>query len=126
MVWVDVYSRRAWVFGMKNKTTSELMRVNEDFLREYRPYNVTFDREPGIKSKAMDKLFKTLDIQRWHPKGKGEFKGATAIVERFNLTCRSWITKFSLKHKSYINDLEEWVGIYNNTWHRTIKTPPNI
>ena len=42
MVWIDVYSRKAWVFPMKKKTSAELMRVNEPFLTEYKPKNLGF------------------------------------------------------------------------------------
>ena len=42
---VDVYSRRAWVLPIKKKTTSEIMRVMEPWMREYRPWSV----EPDLR-----------------------------------------------------------------------------
>jgi hypothetical protein len=127
-VYIDVYSRFVWVFPLKKKTTSELMRVNKPFLTKYRPYNITWDREAGIRSNKLTALLKQLDIRRHHPDKDqpNEFKGATSIVERFNRTIRTWITRFTVdnKTKRYIDDLQAWVDTYNNTKHSTLKRTP--
>ena len=126
-VYLDVYSRKAWVFGLKKKTSSELMRVNKPFLTKYRPYNITWDKEAAIRGRELTALLKKLDIRRWEPDKDqpDEFKGATAIVERFNRTLRTWITRYTVdNNKRYIDALPDWVRTYNNTVHRTIKRTP--
>ena len=121
---VDVYSRRAWVLPIKRKSTPELMRVLEPFLREVHPFNITFDKEPGIRSGKMTALLKKLGIKRWFPVDLTN-KGATAIVERFNRTVRQWLTRHEIaKGKRYLEDLPKFVRIYNRTYHRTLKKKP--
>ena len=131
-VYVDVFSRKAWVFPIKKKTTSELMRVNKPFLTEHRPLNITWDHEAAIRSREIDKLLKKLDIRRWHPDKDqpDDKKLATAIVERFNRTLRTWITRHTVdnKTKKYVDALPAWVDTYNNTQHRGInqRTPQSV
>lgn len=121
---VDVYSRRAWILPIKKKATGELMRVLEPWLREYRPYNLTFDKEPGIRSAAVTKLVKELGVKRWFSQDLTN-KGATAIVERFNRTVRNWMTRYTLSEgKKYLSGLPKFIRSYNNTYHRTIRMAP--
>ena len=53
-------------------------------------------------------------------------EGKSVITERFNRTVHNKFYKYitSISRNVYINNLDEIVNKYNNTYHRTIKMKP--
>jgi hypothetical protein len=129
-VFIDVYSRKIWVQGIKKKTTAGIMEFAEPLLRKLRPRNLTYDRESGVRSNKMKALLKELDIRLWHPtRDQPEAKripGATAIVERLNRTLRKLIVrwKVAFKDKAWAGALHRLVENYNSTPHSAFKHLP--
>ena len=53
-------------------------------------------------------------------------EGKSVVTERFNRTLKTKIYKYmtSVSKNMYINKLDDIVGEYNSTYHRTIKMQP--
>ena len=53
-------------------------------------------------------------------------KGKSVVAERFIRTLKTIIYKYmtSISENVYIDKLDDIVGEYNNTYHRTIKMKP--
>ena len=129
-VFIDVYSRKVWASGIKKKTTQSIMAYAEPLLRRYKPANLTYDRESGIRSNKMKRLLMELNIELWHPtRDQPEEKripGATAIVERVNRTIRKLITKYKVAYhtKRWADVLHKLIDNYNSTPHGAFKHLP--
>jgi hypothetical protein len=129
-IFIDVYSRKVWASGIKKKTTKSIMGYAEPLLRKYKPSNLTYDRESGIRSNKMKKLLQELDIELWHPtRDQPEEKripGATAIVERCNRTIRKLITRYKVAHSTsrWSDVLHKLIKNYNDTPHSAFKKLP--
>ena len=129
-VFIDVYSRKVWASGIKKKTTQAIMKYAEPLLRKYKPANITYDRESGIRSNKMKRLLMELDIEIWHPtRNQPEEKripGATAIVERVNRTIRKLITRYTVAYstKRWADVLHKLIDNYNTTPHGAFKHLP--
>ncbi len=128
LVLVDVYSRRAWFYALKNKGTKEIMRTHGPFLRKIKPHNIIWDRESSVRSKALTAELKKIDCKRWHPDKNqpDDFKGATSIVERLNRTLRTWLTRYMLQYKTkrWVDVLPDFEFNYNHKYHRSIRMSP--
>ena len=129
-VFIDVYSRKVWASGIKKKTTQAIMKYAEPLLRKYKPSNLTYDRESGIRSNRMKRLLMELDIEIWHPtRDQPEEKripGATAIVERVNRTIRKLITRYKVAYSTskWSDVLHKLINNYNTTPHSAFKHLP--
>ena len=70
----------------------------------------------------MKKWLKDNDVEIYSINNEGK----SVVAERYNRTLITKIYKYmtSMSKKVYINKLDDIVGEYNNTYHRTIKMKP--
>lgn len=125
---VDVHSRYAWSFPVKNKQPSSIVghlsKVIKDYKETCNKCLITIYSDDGNEWKgAVDKLLKKHQIKRVATTHKQNM----AIVERFHQTL--WktlnISYFAENDFSFVDDIPELLKEYNNFTHSTLKTTPS-
>lgn len=121
---VDVYSRFAWVFPLKNKMAKTVNEVLEPIVKEHKPLNINVDKGSEFKGDTL-KMLKDNGVKIWESDA-GE-KTKQGIVERFNRTIRELIEKYLTVNqtKKYIDKLPSLVQNYNTTTHSAINAKPS-
>jgi hypothetical protein len=114
---IDVNSRYAWAFPLKNKrdVVSSLEKIEFD--------KIMVD----LGSEFISKKFKDFVGDRVIYANVGD-KRAMSIVERFNLTLRNKIMKHMTLNNTvkWIDILDDIVDEYNNTIHSAINSEPRL
>lgn len=120
MTIINITSKYAYAFPVKNKTQSEINRVFDLFMKEEKPKSITSDNEQSFINTV--KRFPNIK----HFLAEPNTHGVTAIVERFNKTIRDKITKYQKtnKTKSYVDVLSQLLKNYNSTVHSSTGQPP--
>ena len=128
LIFIDVMSRYATVYPIKNKTSTTINELLNKFIR----------KTPNIRkimsdngSEFINSEYKNI-LQRHNIEpiyiNVNEQKGhKLAIVDRFTRTIRSMINKYLSMNDTtrYINVLPKIVENYNNTYHSTIESTPS-
>ena len=119
---IDVFSRKAFVIPLKSKSnTSDAMR---SLLVSQKPILIQSDNGTEFLNNKFQELLKQNNIQ--HSTAQVGDHNKQGIVERFNKTIQSIITKYQETRKTnrYLDVLGDIVFNYNNTFHTTIKDTP--
>lgn len=125
LVLIDIFSKKAWVVALKNKTNSEIVRGLTEIFSKFKEMPKRLQTDQGLEflGKETRDFLKKLGIHLYfiHSDKKA------AIVERFNRTLKEKMWRFFSKNKTkrYIDDLDKLVESYNNTFHRAIRMKPN-
>ena len=115
---LDVFSRKAWVKPLKNKTAKAVLDAMKEILRDTVPEKIRSDKG----SEFANRWFKTF------VKDKGIYFFTTSnpakagYVERFQKTLKTALYRM-LRHKRtyrYIDNLDDIVANYNATPHRSL------
>lgn len=119
---IDSFTKKAWVYPMKDKSAQTMESVFEKWLEEdieQKPESMFCDRGTEFKNRRVKTFFETRGIKFIHP--NSEMKAA--IVERFNRTIENMIFKYMTEFETekYIDKLDDLVTAYNNRGHRTLK-----
>lgn len=122
---IDIFSRKAWVVGVKDKQSATVAKGFEVILKEAPPTKLQTDRGKEFLGDPFQKLLKKYHVHHFHSTNP-DIK--CALVERFNRTLRSRIGRFYTANKTfrYIGKLQQFVNAYNNSFHRSINTTPNL
>ena len=121
---IDVFSKYSWVKPLKTKKAEESLKVFLEILSEGRkPSKIHADQ--GNEFNGIKKYSKENEINFY-----STFSDTKAcVVERFNRTLKTImfrkITHQQNNHR-YLDFLPKIVKTYNNTYHSTIKTKPNL
>ena len=120
---IDVFSKRAWVFPLKNKTGQSIIDSFKIIFQKNIPKRIHTDDGQEFINKACQAYFKKLDINFYTL--KSEMKAS--IVERFNRTIKEKMWRYftHANDKRYIDVLDDIVSSYNNSYHRSIKMKPS-
>lgn len=121
---IDVFSKYAWVYKLKNKECKTVMHCFEDILSKCgkKPEKVQTDRGSEFVCKAFKKYFKDQGIH--HYVSYSDRK--CPVIERFNLTLQQLLYKI-MDHQNtlrWIDCVEKAMKIYLNRSHRTISMSP--
>ena len=121
---IDVFSKYAWVYKLKNKECRTVMACFEDIMSKCgkMPERVQTDRGSEFVCKAFKKYFKDKGIH--HYVSYSDRK--CPVIERFNLTIQQLLYKI-MDHKStmrWVDCVEQAMKIYLNRKHGTIKMSP--
>lgn len=123
---IDVFSKKAWILPMKNKTPAEIIRAFEKLftLTARRPRTIRSDKGGEFKNKAFDKFVKKHKIKYFITQNE---ETKAAVVERFQRTIKGKMWRYFKHNRTtrYIDVLDDLVSSYNNTYHRSIGMPPN-
>lgn len=119
---IDTFSKKAWVFKLKNKTAKSIFTVMKPFLEKQRPQKLTFDQGSEFVNQQFLNLLKKLGISHYHV--YSDRKGA--IIERFNRTFKNKMYRYFTSRGShrYVDILEDLIKGYNSSKHRSIKMKP--
>lgn len=126
---IDVFSKYAWVKGLKNKTAQSATNAFREILNESgrKPLVIQCDRGLEFNNSTFKSMLTSRNIKLQFPLTTSKFK--CAVIEAFNKTLKGRMFKyFTLKgenHRRYIDVLPKLVAGYNNTVHGTIKMKPS-
>lgn len=122
---IDAFTRKAWVRPCKDKTSDEVLSAFKSILTEAKTFPTTLlaDRGKEVTNKKFLEFCKKNKINYFH-----NYTSVHApIVERFNQTFQNKLYKF-LSHNEtnrYIDNLQDFVDSYNESFHSTIEMTPN-
>lgn len=129
-VLIDVYSRYAWAYLLKNKSAKSVNEAFELFLKEVNGKglikNLTVDNGSEYISSSFIDICNREDIKIWY--ARPDTKNVTAMIERFIRTLRGRILKYKINYdtKVWYNRLDDFMTNYNNTIHSSIDMTPAI
>ena len=120
---INVFSKKAWVIPLKDKTGSSLLRA---FQSIDHPLPKTLQTDKGTE-------FTNRKFQQWlSEKGIKFFTSENddikaSIVERFNQNLKSKLWPYITHHDTliYVDILDSVVDVYNRTPHRSIGMAPD-
>ena len=121
---IDILSKYAWVVPLKDKKGVSIVDAFQKILDKSRrkPNKIWVDKGSEFSNNSFKKWLKNNDIEMYwiHNEGK------SAVAERFIRTLKTKIYKYmtSISKNVYIDKLDDIVGEYNNTYHRTTKMKP--
>ena len=125
LVCIDIFSRYAWAQPVKTKHASAIVKAFQNIFATHKPpMRVRTDRGSEFTSKITETFLKSNDILHMKTQTT-EIKASYA--ERLIKTVKAKIYKFFTYKQTYtyIDNLQEFMNSYNNTYHRSIKMKPS-
>ena len=133
-VMIDILSRRAFIYPIKSRETSELINGFNLFIAELKSLNKYCNKVIGDNEFNNNKFIELLnnnDIEySFHVASDDHFiknsSNALGIIDRFVKTIKLKILKYQklTGNINYIDVIDDILNNYNNSEHRTIKTEP--
>lgn len=129
---IDVNSRYVWSFPLKTKTAKPVFECMEKVYKEiadkkFKIFSLTTDTGSEFENKYMNDLNKKYKVKHYTivSKNKGH-PTITGIIERFNRTLWSFISKYTEANDSvqFIDVLQKFITNYNSNIHSTIGEKP--
>ena len=129
---IDTFSKYAWVVPLKDKKVASIVNTFQKILDDSnrseakskgrKPNKIWVDKGSKFYNSSFKKWLKDKDIEMYSI----HYEGKSVVAERFIRTLKTKIYKYmTLVSKNvYTNKLDDIVGEYNNTYHRTIKMKP--
>ena len=121
---IDILSKYAWVVPLKDKKGVSIVDAFQKILDKSRrkPNKIWVDKGSEFYNNSFKKWLKNNDIEMYSIHNEGK----SVVAERFIRTLKTKIYKYmtSVSKNVYINKLDDIVGEYNNTYHRTTKMKP--
>ena len=121
---IDAFSRKLWAKPLKTKNAKDVLKAFKEIIElSGAPIRLRTDSGTEFTNALMQNFLKSNNIK--HYTSHNESKAA--IVERVIRTIKKKINRyFSYEHtNNYVDILQKVINSYNNTYHRTIKMPPN-
>jgi hypothetical protein len=123
---IDILSKKLYGVPLKNKATPEIMRgLKQIFSNMPKPVlKIRTDSGSEFTSKQAEEYFKSLNMK--HTIARNTETKAN-YVERVIRTIRGRLARF-FTHKQtrrYIDNIDDFISSYNNSYHRSIKMSPN-
>jgi transposase InsO family protein len=121
---IDVLSKYAWAVPVKSKNGTSVKDAFGEILHstERRPKRVESDKGKEFYNAPFQGLLHEHGIAHFSSNSRHK----SSVVERFNRTLKNLLYKHFAAgntHK-WINTLDKVLGVYNNRYHRSIKTSP--
>ena len=117
---IDIFSKYAWVVPLKDKKGISIVNAFQKILKESdrRPTKIWVDKRNEFYNNSFKKWLKDNDIEIYSIHNEAK----SVVAERFIRTLKTKTYKYmTLVLKNvYIDKLDDIVGEYNNTYHRTI------
>ena len=123
---IDIFSKYAWVVPIKRKYSSHVIKAFEKVFKFGRvPNKIHSDRGGEFDNHAFKSYLSDKKITLYFTEN---YEIKASIVERFNRTLKNKIWKYFTAYstKRYIDVLDDIVSSYNNSFHSSIKSTPDI
>lgn len=122
LIVIDCFSKFIWAKALKDKSAREVTEAFSEILSKTKPKNLQTDQGKEFFNKNFQALMKKHGINHYHTYS---IKKA-AIAERAIRTLKERLFKYFSLNGSYrwIDVLDDFVGEYNKTKHRTIGMKP--
>ena len=121
---INIFSKYAWVITLKDKKGISIVDTFQKILDKsgHKPNKIWVDKGSEFYNNSFEKWLKDNDIGMYSINNEGK----SVFAERFIRTLKTKIYKYmtSMSKNVYINNVDDKVGEYNNTCHRTIKMKP--
>ena len=121
---IDIFSKFAWVVPLKYIIGISIVDAFQKILHKSggKPNKILVDKGSEFYNNSFIKWLKDKDIEVFSI--HNEIK--TVVAEGFIRTLKTKIYKYltSMSKNVYIDKLDDIVGEYHNTYHRTIKMKP--
>ena len=121
---IDIFSKYAWIVPLKDKKGVSIVDAFQKILDDLnrKPNKICVDKGSEFHNISLTKWLKDNDVEMYSIHNEGK----SAAAERFIRTLKTKIYKYmtSVSKNVYIDKLDNIVGEYNNTYHRTIKMKP--
>ena len=120
---VDVFSKKAWVVSLKDKTGSSLLKAFQSIDHPL-PKTLQTDKGTEFTNRKFQKWLSEKGIQ-FFTSENDDIKAS--IVERFNRNLKSKLWRYFTRHDTltYVDILDSVVDVYNRTPHRSIGMAPD-
>ena len=120
---IDVFSKKAWVEPLKDKTATSLVDAFES-IQHSLPKKLQTDKGTEFLNRKFQQWLKAHKVYHFTTENE-DIKAS--IVERFNRTLKSKLWRYFTRHDtlSYMTVLDSMVDVYNRTLHRSIGMAPN-
>ena len=118
---IDIFNKYVWVAPLKDKKGVSIVNAFQKILKESnrKPNKIWVDKGSEFCNNSFKKWLKDNDIEMYSVHNEGK----SSVAERFIRTLKTKIYKYMtfISKIVYIHTLDDIVGEYNNTYHRTIK-----
>ena len=122
---VDIFTRKAFVDPLKNKTSCTVINAFDNIIKEVNPEIIQTDKGSEFISGIFKQLLKRNNVELQLINVGDHNK--LAIINRFCRTIREILNKYMTSYKTtrYIDVLSKLIDNYNNTEHSTTTFSPN-
>jgi len=123
---IEISSRKAWSYGLKNKTKDAVFDAVSDFISKNTVKRLESDAGSEFDNNQLKEMCIQSEIELFLF-DKKESPNSMGKIERFNKTIRDKITKYMTAKETnrFIDVLPKLIDNYNNTKHRSINMTPN-
>ena len=120
---IDVFSKKAWVGPLKDKTGSSLLRALQS-INHPLPKTIQIDKGTEFTNRKFHKWLSENGIQ-FFTSENDDIKAS--IMESINRNLKSKLWRYFIHHDTltYVDILDSVVDLYNRTPHRSIRMAPN-
>ena len=121
---IDIFSKYARVVPLKEKKGVSIVAAFQSILKQSnrKPNKIWVDKGSGFYNASFKKWLQDDDIVMYSTNNEGK----SVVAERFIRTLKNKIYKYmtSISKNVCIDQLDDIVGEYNNTYHTIIKMKP--
>ena len=120
---IDIFSKYAWVFPLKDKKGTSIVIAFQKIISERRkPNKIWVHQGSEFYNNSFKDFLKTNNTEMYSTYNEGK----SAVAERFIRTLNNKIFKYmtAISKNIYFDVLDDIVNKYNNTVHRSIKMKP--
>jgi hypothetical protein len=121
---IDIYSRYCFVKALTNKEGGTVFNAFKEMMnKQGKPKNLNVDLGSEFVYKPFVSYCKENNIKLWY--SNPDQANKNSIIERFHRTLRNIILKYTVANgRKYLNDLDNFMYNYNNTFHKTVRNTP--
>ena len=121
---IDIFSKYAWVVPLKDKGGVSIVSAFQSILKQSnkKPNTLWVDKGSEFYNVSFKKGLQDNDIVMYSTHNEGK----SVVAERFIKTLKNKIYKYmtSVSKNVYIDQLDDIVDEYNNTYHTTVQIKP--
>ena len=121
---IDLFSKYVWVVPLKDKKGTSIVNAFQKILDDSnrKPNKIWVDKGSEFYNNSFRKWLEDNDMEMYSIHNEGK----SVVAERFVRTLKTKTYKYMtlVSKNMYIDKLDDIVGEYNNTYHRTSKIKP--